>query len=269
MKQVISLLTAGDTAKISLHDLMQYRITSVSLALFTPDGIMVKTVKSTFTKVLTLQPVAQIADGYHAIVDMGMVWNKVLPQGTWSDFAQSLLMFVRSRHPAAQTIHFINDIYDEQLMKNSIKQHEQQRRSKSHGFAPNVYPAADQKMPIGKFWRSFLSKSSNKSRLQQFLLKQWTCSTLEVDMLYTLNLDCYDLRNGQVCEDFKASSPCEADSRAASGSSLTRMIQQDCHQIGTLFDNIAFEPTCRFDLSCTCQYCHYYYYYFLNNRSFL
>jgi hypothetical protein len=72
------------------------------------------------------------------------------------------------RHPNAVTIHIINDIYDDSIHGTNVKQHEQQRRAETLGFTPNVYPTAEQKMPTGVAWRSFLSKSSNKHRLHHF-----------------------------------------------------------------------------------------------------
>src|SRR5208282_5833205 len=105
-------------------------------------------------------------------------------------------------------------IYDEDCLKASPKQHEQHRRAQAHGFVPNVYPVAEQEMPKGSAWRSFLSKHANKQRLQNFLMKEWTTYDHNVDWLFTMNLHCYDLASGECDSAFEAPTACEADTRA-------------------------------------------------------
>ena len=110
---------------------MKYGITSASLSVFNADGTMIKTVKSAYSKILTLQQTSQPV-GYHAVSDVGMSFNKVTPGGNWSDYATHLITFILKRHPEADAFHCINDIYEEELLQTSVKQHEQERRSKKH-----------------------------------------------------------------------------------------------------------------------------------------
>jgi hypothetical protein len=69
-------------------------------------------------------------------------------------------------------------------------------------------------MPKGSAWRSFLSKSSNKQRLQNFLAKEWEKYDHNVDWFFTMNLHCYDLASGECDLVFEAPTACEADTRA-------------------------------------------------------
>lgn len=84
----------------------------------------------------------------------------------------------------------------------------------SYGFVPNDYPVADQQMPAGSAWRSFLSKSGNKQRLQQFLLNEWRSYEHNSDWCYTNDLLCYDLTSSECDPRFEAPWSCEADTRA-------------------------------------------------------
>jgi len=176
---------------------------------------MNKGVKSTFAKVMTMQS-TEVTSGYQAIIGMGMVWNKLPAQGEWLEFAERLLSYVLKRHPTATAIHIINDIYDDNIHANNVKQHEQQRRVEAHSFAPNIYPSAEQKMP----WQLVLHGAHFvgvlKHRLQHFILQHWKRCMLSVDMFYTVNKDCYNFQTEQldVNVNFTIHMACKADTRA-------------------------------------------------------
>ncbi|XP_063222022.1 uncharacterized protein LOC134530774 isoform X1 [Bacillus rossius redtenbacheri] len=212
-KQVVDMLTSGETATMTLLDIMQYRITTVCLSLFTADGMFHKPVKSKFMTLLDLHPV-MAPPLYHAIVDLGMAWNKIPACKTWSLYAYNLYNFILSRHPEAVAFHIVNDIYNEETLIDSTKYHEQKRRMISYGFVPNIYPIADKQMPTGSAWRSFLSKPANKLRLQHFLLNEWQSYKHNTNWYYTKDLLCYDLISNECDPRFEAPLPCEADIRA-------------------------------------------------------
>ena len=67
---------------------------------------------------------------YHAIIDVGMTWIKVKPGNSWSQYAFNLYKYILARHPEAVTFHLIIDIYNEDMLKDSPKQHEQKRQTK-------------------------------------------------------------------------------------------------------------------------------------------
>lgn len=199
IKKLINVLTSGENPSMTLESIMSYRITSVCLALFTSEEMFHKPVKSKFISVMNLEPTT-IKD-YHAIVDMGMIWNKVSPGQSWSEFAKQLFNYILRRHPLAVTVHIINDEYNENALKNSPKYFEQNRRKLAHGFIPNVYPQGYQKMPTGLQWKAFLSNASNKERLQTFLLKEWSSYnyvSTQPECFFTLNNCSYNLQTGNV-----------------------------------------------------------------------
>lgn len=212
-KQVVDLLTRGETPTMTLLDIMQYRITTVCLSLFTTECVFHKPLKSKFMTLLILQPVIP-PPIYHAVIYVGMAWNKVPACKTWGVYASNLYEYIVSRHPQAVAFHLVNDIYNEEALIHSTKHHEQKRRMQSYGFVPNVYPVADQQMPEGSAWRSFLSKPGNKQRLQQFLLNEWRSYEHNSDWCYTKDLLCYDLTSGECDPKFEAPWSCEADTRA-------------------------------------------------------
>src|SRR5271155_2762144 len=104
----------GKKLPVHLEQIMEYRITAVSLSLFTADGTFHKSVKSTFMTLLNLQSVTPPSE-YHAIIDVGMAWNKMPPKKTWSEYASSLFNYIVGHHLGAIAVHFINDIYEELL----------------------------------------------------------------------------------------------------------------------------------------------------------
>ena len=53
------------------EELMHYRITSMSLSLFTADGVFHKPVKSMFMTLLNVESVSP-PDKYHVLIDVGM-----------------------------------------------------------------------------------------------------------------------------------------------------------------------------------------------------
>ena len=55
IKQITDVLTSGETAAMTLEELMHYRIISMSLSLFTVDGVFHKPVKSTFMTPLNVE----------------------------------------------------------------------------------------------------------------------------------------------------------------------------------------------------------------------
>lgn len=199
IKKLINVLTSGEKASMSLENIMRYRITTVSLALFTADQVFHKSIKSKYVSVMKQDPMQDLHH-YHAIVDMGMVWNKVQPCQTWSEFAQQLLNYILRRHPKAISVHIINDEYNEEKLKESPKLFEQNRRKLGYGFIPNVYPQGYQKMPTGPQWKAFLRNSSNKERLQNFILKEWSSynfASIQPDFYYTLHNDSHNLQTGK------------------------------------------------------------------------
>lgn len=212
-KQVIDVLTSGKTAAMTLEELMNYRITSVSLSIFTTDGLFHKPVKSKFMTLLNLEGVSP-PDKCYILIDVGMAWNKVPPSKTWSQYARSLYNYITNRHPQAVSYHFINDIYDEEVLSNSTKFQEQQRRAQSLNYVSNIFSVGNHKMPVGSAWRAFLSKLSNKQRLQKFLLREWHSYMCHVDMYFTERTSCYDVRTGNHELRFEAHSASEADTRA-------------------------------------------------------
>ena len=89
-------------------------------------------------------------------------------------------------------------------------------------------------MPVGSAWRAFLSKSSNKRRLQKFLLHEWHYYMCHVDMYFSEGTSCYDVRTGNREPRFEADSASKADTRA-----LFHAAQID-HSYRAVFD---FEDT--------------------------
>ena len=55
IKEIIDVLTSGETAAMNLEELMHYRITSMSLSLFKADGLFYKPVKSMLMTLLNME----------------------------------------------------------------------------------------------------------------------------------------------------------------------------------------------------------------------
>jgi hypothetical protein len=209
-KQIVDFLISGENPTMTLRAVMQYRITTVPLSLFMPEGMFDKPLKSKF---ITLMPVMP-PPFYHAVIDVGMAWNKVPACKTWGEYACTLYKFILSRHPHAAAFHLMNDVYSEEALRGSTKLQEQKRRMQTYGFLPNVYLFSDQKMPSGSAWRSFLSKPENKERLQQFLLLEWLSYDHNADWYFTKDNRSHDLTSGKWDPRFEVPSPREADTRA-------------------------------------------------------
>ena len=123
-KKVIDVLTSGETAAMTLEELMHHRITSVNLSLFTVDVFFHKPVKSKFMTLLNTESVSP-PDKYQVLIDVGMAWNKVPSSKTWSEYARSLYNYITNRHPQVVSYHFINHIYDDVLSNSTIFQEQQ------------------------------------------------------------------------------------------------------------------------------------------------
>jgi len=124
---------------------------------------------------------ASVTSMYNALIDVCMIWYKVPPGNTWLHYAKVMYNFIvvhylsvgiQTCHPEATVIHFINNVYNIDLLKSSIKIQEQQGRASSIKFSVNVYPKPNQQMPTGKAWRTKHSYQNQKTGIgfQNFYL---------------------------------------------------------------------------------------------------
>ena len=65
--------------KFTLSQVMEYRVTDECLPIFNINGTMKKVQKSKLIDKLNLQPIANVQEGYIAIVDMGFLWRLATP----------------------------------------------------------------------------------------------------------------------------------------------------------------------------------------------
>ena len=97
-----------------------------------------------------------------------------------------MFRLIFERHPNAEEIHLINDMYDVDL---SIKKCEQEKRSASYTRdSRNTYPNVSQVLPSASTFRGFFGNPENMIRLQKFLhVELQSLVDDKVDIYYTIN----------------------------------------------------------------------------------
>ena len=219
---LLSILNlAEENNIIDLVELFRNRITYECLSVFNSDGSMRKTQKSKALEKCNMTPIVTPPREYVALVDMGFIWRLATPtpadreltrrcgsEYTWGDFGKKVVSIIASRHSSARKIICVNDVYS---LDYTIKDDEQDRRSKNMKNVPNIHIKSEDKFPSSTQFTSILSHSSNKVRLQQLIemkLKEYStnhgkeiiqCTGLSAKNLFTsLNIDDYGLSHAEA-----------------------------------------------------------------------
>ena len=195
--------------KLDLDKIMAFRLTDDPLAIFNPNGSMRKVVKSQLAEKLNLEIVCKDKiHGSKVAVDMGFLWRYGSPTAQdrekadksdylWEDYAKKLFQMIQKRHPEASEIYMVNDRYD---VDNSIKDSGHLRRASTiKNFSGNVFPKSTQNFPSSKEFNAFFMNSSNKIRLQTYLLHELISLSKETEkkLFYNHGTNCIDLETSE------------------------------------------------------------------------
>ena len=214
MTSIISLAETGED-KLTLSQVMEYRVTDECLPIFNINGTMKKVQKSKPIDKLNLQPLENVQEGYIAIVDMGFLWRLATPSVddrekadgttfTWRDYATKMFSLALSRHRLAGRIIFVNDPYN---IPFTIKDGERQQRSASYtGGSRNIFMKTLDKFVTSKEFNNMFCNTSNKLRLQAFIQTEFTqlCHKFpNIEFVYSLQNYCWNLQLGSRITDFE------------------------------------------------------------------
>ena len=183
------LVIIAKARDLDLYDVYSHELGPIPWAIATPHGTLYKATKSLLLDILEKNvPAVQhaplgsvwIIDAFAniQILKKPVLEHEPVQQGgskwkpnTFSDVAESIMSSVCSiTKPQPLRIDFVVDTYQEL----SIKQTERERRSKTPGRRIKVN-AACQKAPAS--WSDYMSNSSNKQELPEFLHSEWSSDT--------------------------------------------------------------------------------------------
>ena len=131
------------------------------------DGTLNKSPKSVLLHKLEkdVEPVTEYPSDSAYVVDGMAAVRQVKPlKSTYSEFAVRLLMYVLSNGSQSKRIDVVFDVYE----NNSVKDVERNRCSSGKLSQQKLLP----NMKI-KQWSLLLSSNENKSKLVNFIVKQW------------------------------------------------------------------------------------------------
>ena len=215
-------LAQNSQLELDMDILMEYHLTDIPLAIFYPNGAMRKSVKSQLRHQFNYRKApASMKIGAFAILDMGFYWRLASPSKedrykgdgsayTWSDFAQKIFSMIQSRHPGAAAFYITNDRYD---IQDNIKRGEHIRRAGGKE-GKNIFIRRGDPLPSSTGMSDFYKNASNKIRLQEYLLQEFTklSRTAAAKFYYNLNEACIDLDTSDHLPQFECHQT-EADTK--------------------------------------------------------
>jgi len=164
------LLVVAQTRDMDLREVLQYSLGPLPWSLASVDGSLGKTDKSKLLEILVkeVEPAEDVPPTAALIVDGMAVLQamKEIPE-TFEELAAAVFYSVVPRATLARRVDFVTDRYPDVSIKNP----ERAKRA-SQGTVKVKITRGGQKCP--KQWKKFLSSGENKTRLTEFLLKQWS-----------------------------------------------------------------------------------------------
>ena len=208
------IIVIAESRDLQMQDILSYPLGPIPWALATHDGLMRKTNKAALANTLKRNAalVEDIPSNSATVIDgMSLVHKMSGSPTTFGDVAEAIFMMALRQSSLCQRIDVVFDKYNQLSVKNL----ERQLRGEEHGRRlQNIAPSQ-----LVRQWRAFLSQTSNKANLIEFLVRMWRqeqyrCKLGNKLMYVTVGDECFVITKdgSEEVEDLKSTQE-EADGR--------------------------------------------------------